>query len=75
MGQFKGKWTEQKDSSERDKLLDEFKTYAAPIRAQTIRELGQDQREIDGSLYPDITDEAFLKKLLNYLFHFKVKKN
>jgi len=64
VGQFKGKWTEQKDSSERDKLLDEFKTYAAPIRAQTIRELGQDQREIDGSLYPDITDEAFLKKLL-----------
>lgn len=51
---------------ERDKLLAEFKTYAAPIRAQTIKALGdsENKREIDGSLYPEITDEAFLKKLL-----------
>ena len=64
--QFKARWTNQSDSSERDKLLAEFKTYAAPIRAQTIRELSSDQnkREDDGTLYPEITDEAFLKKLL-----------
>jgi hypothetical protein len=51
---------------ERDKLLSEFKTYAAPIRAQTIRALAdnENKRELDGSLYPEITDEAFLKKLL-----------
>ncbi len=42
----------------------EFKTYAGSVRAQTIRELGQDKREIEGSLYPEISDEAFLKKLL-----------
>uniref|UniRef100_A0A6C0DJE6 Helicase ATP-binding domain-containing protein n=1 Tax=viral metagenome TaxID=1070528 RepID=A0A6C0DJE6_9ZZZZ len=64
MEQFKGKWTKQSDSSERNKLLEEFKTYTAPIKAQTIKALGQDQREIDGSLYPEITDETFLKKLL-----------
>jgi hypothetical protein len=64
--QFKDRWTEQKGSSERDKLLAEFKTYAAPIRAQTIKALANDEnkRELDGSLYPEITDEAFLKKLL-----------
>jgi hypothetical protein len=45
-------------------LLAEFKTYTAPRRVQTISGLGQDQREIDGSLYPEITDEGFLKKLL-----------
>ena len=45
-------------------MLAEFKTYTAPRRAQTISGLGQDQREIDGSLYPEITDEGFLKKLL-----------
>lgn len=63
-GQFKGRWTEQSDSSERDKLLAEFKTYAAPRRTQVISELGQDKRETEGTLYPEITDEAFLKKLL-----------
>ena len=45
-------------------MLAEFKTYTAPRRVQTISGLGQDQREIDGSLYPEITDEGFLKKLL-----------
>ncbi len=34
------------------------------MRAQTIRDLGQDKREVEGSLYPEISDEAFLKKLL-----------
>jgi len=61
---FKGQWTDQDDSSERDKLLAEFKTYAGSVRAQTIRDLGQDKREVEGSLYPEISDEAFLKKLL-----------
>ena len=44
----------------------EFKTYTAPIRAQTIKALAnvENKRELDGSLYPEITDEAFLKKLL-----------
>lgn len=42
----------------------EFKTYAGSVRAQTIRDLGQDKREMEGSLYPEISDESFLKKLL-----------
>ena len=42
----------------------EFKTYAGSVRAQTIRDLGQDKREVEGTLYPEISDEAFLKKLL-----------
>ena len=61
---FKDQWTGQEDSSERDKLMGEFKTYAGSVRAQTIRDLGQDKREVEGSLYPEISDEAFLKKLL-----------
>lgn len=64
MEQFKGTWEEQNDSSERDKLVEEFQRYTAPVRAQTLRELGEDQRELDGSLYPEITDEKFLMKLL-----------
>ena len=64
MERFKGTWEEQNDSSERDKLVDEFQRYTAPVRAQTLRELGEDQRELDGSLYPEITDEKFLMKLL-----------
>ena len=64
MERFKGQWTDQDDSSERDKLLAEFKTYAGSVRAQTIRELGQDKREVEGTLYPEISDETFLKKLL-----------
>lgn len=49
----------QDDFSERDKLLAEFKTYTEPIR-----QMDPSSREKDGSLYPDIDDEGFLKKLL-----------
>jgi hypothetical protein len=61
--QFQEKWKSLSDFSERDKLLAEFKTYASQTRTAITRELDP-QREIQGSLYPDIDDETFLQKLL-----------
>jgi hypothetical protein len=59
-------WTGQRDFSERDKLIAEFQTYTAPIKATLMKDIsqGQQQREQEGSLYPDIDDTAFLSKLL-----------
>jgi hypothetical protein len=68
--QFQDAWKNQGDFSERDKLLAEFKTYADPIRTQVIRQMDPSSREQDGSLYPDIDDEGFLKKLLNFPCNF-----
>lgn len=44
--------------------MNEFQTYARPIRTQIIKEMNPHLREQEGSLYPDISDETFLKKLL-----------
>jgi len=60
---FKGRWLTLEDSSERDDLLREYKTYTYPVQADALREIG-DKREEQGSLYPEITEDAFLKKLL-----------
>jgi len=59
-------WTSQRDFSERDKLIAEFQTYTAPTRAAVMRDIAREEerRELEGSLYPDIDDTAFLSKLL-----------
>ena len=65
---YRQRMTTERDFSERDKLLEEFQTYAAPIRASIMRDLDADKtnerREIEGALYPDIQDSSFLSKLL-----------
>jgi len=56
---------EERVFSERDKLLEEFETYTAPIRASiAATEESSGSREIEGALYPDIQDSSFLSKLL-----------
>jgi len=62
--QFQTRWAQEEESSERDKLLNEFQTYARPIRTQILKEMNPHLREQEGSLYPEISDERFLKKLL-----------
>ena len=58
-------WTSQRDFSERDKLIAEFQTYTAPIKASLMKNITQEgQRELEGALYPDIEDTTFLSKLL-----------